>query len=101
MDVRKAQYNLPTGANGEHQTWHFETEGELVKMTGYEKPAATSPIAATDTVLDAIGKLEARTSSGASGGGVPIDTESAVSFSFGCDASGVYIVTPDEDEEES
>ena len=33
--------------------------------------------------------------------GVPVDTESAVSFSFGCDASGVYIVTPDEEEEES
>ena len=32
---------------------------------------------------------------------VPIDTESAVSFSFGCDANGFYVITPDEDEEES
>lgn len=33
-------------------------------------------------------------------GGVPLDTNSAVAFSLGCDNNGVYMVTPDENEEE-
>lgn len=29
-------------------------------------------------------------------GGVPIDSGSTITFSLGCDANGVYMVTPDE-----
>lgn len=30
------------------------------------------------------------------GGGIPLDKDSDVMFSLGCDAGGVYLVTPDE-----
>ena len=33
---------------------------------------------------------------GSGGGGVPLDDDSIVTFSLGCDAGGVYIVTPNE-----
>lgn len=31
-------------------------------------------------------------------GGVPIDADSTVTFSLGCDANGVYMVIPDTEE---
>ncbi len=31
-------------------------------------------------------------------GGVPIDADSTVAFSLGCDANGVYMVIPDTEE---
>lgn len=43
-------------------------DGGDVELTGYTKPAATSAIAATDTVNEAIGKLEKGLESAVSGG---------------------------------
>lgn len=35
-------------------------------------------------------------SGGSADGSVPLDDGSTVTFSFGCDAGGMYIITPDE-----
>ena len=43
-------------------------EGNNVRLTGYQKPADTSAIAATDTVNDAIGKLEKGLEAAVAGG---------------------------------
>ena len=43
-------------------------EGNNVRLTGYQKPADTSAIAATDTVNDAIGKLEKGIENAVAGG---------------------------------
>ena len=43
-------------------------DGGDIKLTGYQKPASTSAIAATDTVNDAIGKLEKGLEAAVAGG---------------------------------
>lgn len=66
-----------------------KNELDAVKKTA--EGAAQAAAAAQKTADEA--KEEAEKGGG---GGVPIDDDSTVAFSFGCDARGVYIVTPDE-----
>ena len=57
-DVNNIRDGLITNLNSKANANHTHTSNDILKMTGYIKPADTSAIADTDSLNVAIGKLE-------------------------------------------
>ena len=69
---------------------------DQVRMTGYAKPASTSAIEPTDTVMDAIGKLEAGAGGSGGAGGVELADVADVTTESGNGKISINWTDPDD-----
>ena len=98
--VEKAPALVPaTSSNNGYMTKEYagKLDGIAPGANAYTHPSSGVTAGTyTSVTVDADGHVTA--GSNPEAGGVPIDADSTVAFSLGCDANGVYMVIPDTEE---